>query len=267
MNFSSSITFVPGNGMVIRNGNQVIQMGSNGMTISNSGGQQVVMGSSGMQIYNPSTNIRYNSNGYSSNININTNYSYGQDNWDSDEYDEEDQSNYSDSFEDGNTYTNSYQTSYSMNYQISNNGQVTYSQSYQAPTQTYSYSNNYNNYQMQQQPQQEEPPRRQGLTKAEINQLPLSVYTVKKPSTGTKKSVLLPGGKNSTTKSSTKSNTSSNTSEASSNNACAICIGDYKHGEKLRTLPCMHKYHMECVDKWLVKKSECPMCKYDLLEG
>ncbi|KAI3460663.1 hypothetical protein Pfo_017326 [Paulownia fortunei] len=45
---------------------------------------------------------------------------------------------------------------------------------------------------------------------------------------------------------------------------CAICLEDYNVGEKLRILPCRHKFHAVCVDTWLTSwRTFCPVCKRD----
>ncbi|KAG0500006.1 hypothetical protein HPP92_000078 [Vanilla planifolia] len=45
---------------------------------------------------------------------------------------------------------------------------------------------------------------------------------------------------------------------------CAICLEDYSVGEKLRILPCCHKFHASCVDAWLTSwRTFCPVCKRD----
>ncbi|KAK9109938.1 hypothetical protein Sjap_017998 [Stephania japonica] len=45
---------------------------------------------------------------------------------------------------------------------------------------------------------------------------------------------------------------------------CAICLEDYSVGEKLRILPCCHKFHAACVDSWLTSwRTFCPVCKRD----
>ncbi|EYU22837.1 hypothetical protein ABFS82_03G111400 [Erythranthe guttata] len=45
---------------------------------------------------------------------------------------------------------------------------------------------------------------------------------------------------------------------------CAICLEDYIMGEKIRILPCRHKFHAICVDAWLTTwRTFCPVCKRD----
>jgi len=46
---------------------------------------------------------------------------------------------------------------------------------------------------------------------------------------------------------------------------CSICLAEFREEEKLRVLPqCNHGFHMECIDKWLVSHSSCPICRHSL---
>ncbi|KAM0671488.1 hypothetical protein OCOL_001607 [Ordospora colligata] len=43
---------------------------------------------------------------------------------------------------------------------------------------------------------------------------------------------------------------------------CTICMCNFARKQKLRELPCEHKFHMKCVDKWLLSHSnKCPVCR------
>lgn len=45
-------------------------------------------------------------------------------------------------------------------------------------------------------------------------------------------------------------------------NACPICLSEYKPKETLKTIPeCMHCFHAECIDEWLRLNASCPICR------
>jgi E3 ubiquitin-protein ligase RNF38/44 len=52
----------------------------------------------------------------------------------------------------------------------------------------------------------------------------------------------------------------------SSGEGCVICAEEYVPGDVVRMLPCRHRMHLECVDRWLLKSTEhsaakgCPLC-------
>lgn len=52
-------------------------------------------------------------------------------------------------------------------------------------------------------------------------------------------------------------------------NHCVICLEHFQHGDRLRILPCNHRFHTSCIDKWLSGSFSydecytglCPTCK------
>ncbi|KAL7585811.1 RING-H2 finger protein ATL66 [Lactuca sativa] len=78
----------------------------------------------------------------------------------------------------------------------------------------------------------------QGLDAATINSIPITIYHRSPTTTGL---------------------SSSETNESSE---CSICLGVFEEGDKVKVLQsCCHCYHCDCVDKWLITHSSCPMCR------
>jgi len=43
---------------------------------------------------------------------------------------------------------------------------------------------------------------------------------------------------------------------------CPICLMDVQPGETVRYLPaCGHRFHKSCIDLWLLRRADCPLCK------
>jgi len=46
-----------------------------------------------------------------------------------------------------------------------------------------------------------------------------------------------------------------------SGSRCSVCLSDFQVGQDLRLLLCGHYFHTECVDPWLLKRCDCPLCR------
>ncbi|GAA0162784.1 ubiquitin-protein ligase [Lithospermum erythrorhizon] len=44
---------------------------------------------------------------------------------------------------------------------------------------------------------------------------------------------------------------------------CPICLVEFGE-EVVREMPCMHKYHGRCIEKWLGIHGSCPLCRYQM---
>ena len=47
--------------------------------------------------------------------------------------------------------------------------------------------------------------------------------------------------------------------------SCAVCQESAVTDEKLRTLPCLHRFHVDCIDTWLAMATTCPVCKTSVI--
>lgn len=41
---------------------------------------------------------------------------------------------------------------------------------------------------------------------------------------------------------------------------CVICMVEFSKGDCIRFLPCLHTYHVHCIDDWLMRSFICPSC-------
>lgn len=46
---------------------------------------------------------------------------------------------------------------------------------------------------------------------------------------------------------------------------CTICLDNFQENETIRTLPCAHQFHKDCVDRWLENNPLCPICKRSII--
>eukprot|EP01105_Mastigella_eilhardi_P002755 TRINITY_DN13564_c0_g1_i1.p3 TRINITY_DN13564_c0_g1~~TRINITY_DN13564_c0_g1_i1.p3 ORF type:complete len:194 (+),score=69.15 TRINITY_DN13564_c0_g1_i1:3-584(+) len=46
---------------------------------------------------------------------------------------------------------------------------------------------------------------------------------------------------------------------------CVVCLEDVAFGERLRALPCLHQFHVACVDRWLECSKVCPVCQHKVV--
>jgi hypothetical protein len=52
------------------------------------------------------------------------------------------------------------------------------------------------------------------------------------------------------------------TAKAGGSEECSICLHTIQAGEPIRQLDsCKHAFHRECIDLWLLRRADCPLCK------
>ncbi|XP_071690950.1 E3 ubiquitin-protein ligase MPSR1-like [Rutidosis leptorrhynchoides] len=45
---------------------------------------------------------------------------------------------------------------------------------------------------------------------------------------------------------------------------CVICMEEWGVGDVAKEMPCKHKFHSGCVEKWLKIHGTCPVCRYKM---
>ena len=42
---------------------------------------------------------------------------------------------------------------------------------------------------------------------------------------------------------------------------CSVCRADFADSDDCRRLPCLHYFHNECIDRWVLVHRNCPLCR------
>jgi hypothetical protein len=50
------------------------------------------------------------------------------------------------------------------------------------------------------------------------------------------------------------------------NKTCAICLEPFQVNEVVKMVPCLHRYHLKCIDTWLREHAVCPICKFPVTD-
>lgn len=45
---------------------------------------------------------------------------------------------------------------------------------------------------------------------------------------------------------------------------CAICLEEWVSGMIVKEMPCKHRFHGGCIEKWLGMHGSCPVCRYSM---
>lgn len=45
---------------------------------------------------------------------------------------------------------------------------------------------------------------------------------------------------------------------------CVVCLEEWEVGGLAKEMPCKHRFHGECIEKWLKVHGTCPVCRYKM---
>ncbi|PKI72356.1 E3 ubiquitin-protein ligase SDIR1-like isoform X2 [Punica granatum] len=103
-------------------------------------------------------------------------------------------------------------------------------------------------------------PAASSLTEEEINALPVHKYKVAGPHSST--SSVQPGSSSLPAEKNHVNGSGAGSMKASEDElTCSVCLEQVVTGELIRSLPCLHQFHVNCIDPWLRQQGTCPICK------
>jgi len=102
-----------------------------------------------------------------------------------------------------------------------------------------------------------------GASEEHIQSLPENTYVPKSKETNTTKN-----NTNAKTKTNQNENEKKTSEKKEKNNdeVCCICLEEFKTGDPIRRLPCLHIFHKDEIDTWLRRNHICPICRIPIDE-
>ncbi|KZV26123.1 hypothetical protein F511_06049 [Dorcoceras hygrometricum] len=98
------------------------------------------------------------------------------------------------------------------------------------------------------------------MTEEEINALPVHKYKSGPQSIGPV--IVQASSSTSVEKKQDSSNAQGSIKTSDDDLTCSVCLEQVDVGELIRSLPCLHQFHVNCIDPWLRQQGTCPVCKF-----
>ncbi|KAF3946503.1 hypothetical protein ACB098_06G156400 [Castanea mollissima] len=98
------------------------------------------------------------------------------------------------------------------------------------------------------------------MSDEEINALPVHKYKVAAPQNGGQ--LMQPASSSASAEKQDNAHAVGSTKASDDELTCSVCLEQVNVGELIRSLPCLHQFHANCIDPWLRQQGTCPVCKY-----
>lgn len=98
------------------------------------------------------------------------------------------------------------------------------------------------------------------MSEEEINALPIHKYKASAPQSDSP--MQLATSSTSPQKKQDHANAVGSMKSSEDELTCSICLEQVNIGDVIRSLPCLHQFHANCIDPWLRQQGTCPVCKF-----
>ncbi|XP_011002649.1 PREDICTED: E3 ubiquitin-protein ligase SDIR1-like isoform X2 [Populus euphratica] len=105
------------------------------------------------------------------------------------------------------------------------------------------------------------------MSEEEINALPVHKYKVTGPQNGGSSMQQASSSVSAEKKKQDTGNAIGSMKSSDDELTCSVCLEQASVGEVIRTLPCLHQFHANCIDPWLRQQGTCPVCKFGAGSG